>query len=119
MMYTGIEGPGLNVAGRVQDGRSYLLVGELGDDGGEDLMDGAAAWRPYVQLEVRPVHEGEVNGPGDVGGGEDHDVPVALYRVYRIVTCSHVMKWCQVLPHYLASVGHCLVTKYQYCSVTG
>ena len=39
-----------------------------------DVVDGGLAGRPNILLDIRPVDKGQINGPGDVGGGEDEHV---------------------------------------------
>ena len=40
----------------------------------EDLVDGGLAGVAHVLLDVRTVHEGQVDGPGDVGRGQNENV---------------------------------------------
>ena len=47
----------------------------------EDLVDGGLAGVAHVLLDVRPVHEGQVDGPGDVGRGQNENVGCIFYAV--------------------------------------
>ena len=55
-------------------GGHHALPRELQQRGVEDLVDGGLAGVAHVLLDVRTVHEGQVDGPGDVGRGQNENV---------------------------------------------
>ena len=50
----------------------------------EDLVDGSLAGVADVLFDVSPVHEGEVDGPGDVGCRQNENIR----RVLDVVQLS-------------------------------
>jgi len=48
------------------------------------MVSSPGAGRPHVQLQVHPVQEGAVNGPGQVGGGQQQHVPLLPQRVCTV-----------------------------------
>ena len=55
-------------------GGHHALPRELQQRGVEDLVDGGLAGVAHVLLDVRTVHEGQVDGPRDVGRGQNENV---------------------------------------------